>query len=459
MRSRSLALAVAVGLVAVGSASAELAVRNVQDGMLAVSPGGKPFVAYLRGNRVEIATRVDGAWRTSRAARVARGSNLVAFKAGRRGPVVLVRGPGSDSLDLVRGTKAGWKGIRIARAPSGSKLGWPGLVLERGAALVAFTRWRHSTHRTALLLTRIGPRGRARSVQITGSGFPKSFVAPPAVPVLAGRSVRVIESYGMDGAVGTIEWRPLDGTWKGQYIDAGYGDFPVGPLLGAIGGNAVYAAWTQALLGAGELPVSLAKHGRSIESDFVLDRAVMTGFGLTATGPEIAANEWVSAGDLGLNGDNVVWAGVVVNRRVGFELDGWLAGLASAPRGARDLLLAGTDGLSWYRLHRPPSVRLDLDATEQLNGTVLVTGEVRGGSGTVRLYRERPGSPRELAGSAPLAGNGSFSFLDTPSIGPFVYRVVYTDRATGLPYAALSHDPIGSSPGLSTDSQLWCGKC
>jgi hypothetical protein len=456
---RGLAFAVAVGLATAGSASAELAVRNVQDGMLAVSATGTPFVAYLDGKSVKIAVRRRGAWRRMRVARVAHGSTLVALKAGRRGPVVLVRGPGSHSLDLFRATRASWRRIPIARATTGSKLGWPGLVLQHGSAVIAFTRWRHTTHKTALFLTRIGPRGRAHSVQITGSAFPKSFVAPPAVPVLAGRTVRVIESYGVDGAVGTIEWRPQDGTWKGQYIDAGYGDFPVGPLLGAVGGNAVYAAWTQALLGAGQLPVSLAKHGRSIESDFVLDRAVMTGFGLTAAGPEVAANEWVSRGDLGFAGDAVVWAGVVVNRRIDFELDGWLAGLASAPRGTRDLLLARPDGLSWYRLRRPPSIHIGLDATEQLNGTVLVTGDVRGASGTVKLYRERPGSPREVAGSAPLAADGSFTFMDTPSIGPFVYRAVYTDRVTGLPYATLLHDPVASSPDLSTDAELWCGKC
>jgi hypothetical protein len=456
---RGIALAVAFGLATAGSASAELAVRNVQDGMLAVSAGGTPFVAYLRGNSLEIAARQGGAWSRIRAARVTRGSTLVAFKAGRRGPVVLVRGPGSHSLDLIRRTRAGWRKIPIARATAGSKLGWPGLVLQRGNAVVAFTHWRRATHKTALMLTWIDLRGRAHSVQITGSGFPKSFVAPPAVPVLAGRTVRVIESYGLDGAVGTIEWRPQNGTWKGQYIDAGYGDFPVGPLLGAVGGNAVYAAWTQALLGAGELPVSLAKHGRSIESDFVLDRAIMTGFGLTRTGPEVAANEWVSASDLGLAGDKVLWAGVVVNHRVGFELDGWLAGLASAPRGTRDLLLARPGGLSWYRLRKPPSVHIELDATEQLNGSVLVAGDVRGASGAVKLYRERPGAPRELAGSAPLGADGAFTFLDTPSIGPFVYRAVYTDRTTGLPYSTLLRDPIESSPDLSTDPQVWCGRC
>jgi hypothetical protein len=456
---RGLAFVVAVGLATAGAASADLAVRNVQDGMLAVAGGGTPYVAYLRGNSIEVVVRRGSAWKRMRVARVTKGSTLVAFKAGRRGPVVLVRGPGSHSLDLFRLSKAGWRKVPIARARSGSRLGWPGLVLQRGNAVIAYTRWRRVTHKTALVLTRIDHRGRAHTVQITGSGFPRSFVAPPAVPVLAGRTVRVIESYGIDGAVGTIEWRPQDGTWKGQYIDAGYGDFPVGPLLGAVGGSAVYAAWTQALLGAGELPVSLAKHGRSIESDFVLDRAIMTGFGLTRTGPEIAANEWVSAGDLGLPGEAVVWAGVVVNRRVDYELDGWLAGLASAPRGTRDVLLARPDGLSWYRLRRAPSVHIELDAIEELNGTVLVTGDVQGGSGSVRLYRERPGSPRELAGSAPLSGDGSFTFMDTPSIGPFVYRAVYTDRATGLPYATLLHEPVGSSPEFSTDRGLWCGKC
>ena len=75
--------------------------------------------------------------------------------------------------------------------------------------------------------------------------------------------------------------------------------------------------------------------------------------------------------------------------------------------------------------------------------------------GALRFNRKS----RELAGSAPLAADGSFTFMDTPSIGPFVYRAVYTDRVTGLPYATLLHDPVASSPDLSTDAELWCGKC
>ena len=45
---------------------------------------------------------------------------------------------------------------------------------------------------------------------------------------------------------------------------------------------------------------------------------------------------------------------------------------------------------------------------------------VRGRSGTVKLYRERPGSPRELAGGAPHATDGSVTVMETPTHGPVV---------------------------------------
>jgi hypothetical protein len=282
-----------------------------------------------------------------------------------------------------------------------------------------------------------------RSTQITGAGFPRSYVAPSAVPVLVHGRMHVIESYGIDGAVGTIEWYPHHG-WMGQVIDGGIGDFPVGPLLGAVGRTGtVYAAWSEALLGTGELPVTLAVHGRWISSDFVLDRAVTTGFDLTRSGPEVAANEWVAADELGLPGRGVAWAGMVVAHGDAVQLDGWLADLSSAPGGTRDLLLGTSKGLSWYRLRHRPAVRMTIDATDQLDGTVLVTGRARGASGgRVKIYRERPGSPREAAGTAPLGPDGSFVLLDRPLLRPFLYRAVYTDAATELPYAALLRDPI-----------------
>src|SRR4029450_13106684 len=102
MRSLSLALAVAFGLGVAGSASAELAVRNVQDGMLAVSAGGTPDVAYLQGNGLEIAVRRGGAWKRMHAARVTRGSTLAALQSGRRGPGGRRRAPGRHAPRLCR---------------------------------------------------------------------------------------------------------------------------------------------------------------------------------------------------------------------------------------------------------------------------------------------------------------------------------------------------------------------
>jgi hypothetical protein len=324
-------------------------------------------------------------------------------------------------------------------------LGWPGLALDaRGLPVIAYTRWRHGTHESTLVLARVDRRGRLSLQNVTSGGFPKSFVAPPAAPLFVGGRVHVIESYGLDGAVGTIEWHPRGHAWAGQYVDAGNGDYPVGPLLAATGVHGtVYAAWTQLMIGPGALPVTLAVHGRSIQSDFVLDRALTTGLAATAAGPEVAADEWVAADEMGLPGSAVAWAGTIVGHGRTIELDGWLADLATAPRGARDLLLAGPAGLSWFRAPRPPQIRLTVEATETGVGSVLVSGRVKGAAGgSVTVYRERPGSARESAGSARLTADGSFSLVDKPQARPLLYRAVYVDAATGIPYAALLREPV-----------------
>jgi hypothetical protein len=197
------------------------------------------------------------------------------------------------------------------------------------------------------------------------------------------------------------------------------------------------------MLGPGALPVTLAVHGRSIQSEFVLDRALTTGLAATAAGPEVAADEWVAADEMGLPGNAVAWAGTIFGHGRTIEVDGWLADLAAAPRGARDLLLARPAGLSWFRAPRPPQIRLSVDLSETGTGAVVVSGRVRGGAGgTVTIYRERPGSPRENAGTAPLSADGSFSLLDRPLARPLLYRAVYVDAATGIPYAALLREPV-----------------
>ena len=60
-----------------------------------------------------------------------------------------------------------------------------------------------------------------------------------------------------------------------------------------------------------------------------------------------------------------------------------------------------------------------------------------------KIHRERPGAPRSLIRSAQLGSDGSFSLADLPPVKPVFYRAVYRDPATAIPYAALSHDPVG----------------
>jgi hypothetical protein len=191
------------------------------------------------------------------------------------------------------------------------------------------------------------------------------------------------------------------------------------------------------------VPVNLAEHGRrglSVRNQFVLDRALTTALALPPSGPEIAANEWVDDSDLGLVGDAQDWAGVIRNtQRV--ELDGWIAGLATTAKGERDLLLAGPQGLSWFRSPRKLTTLVTIGAAEGPDGA-HVNGTVSGvASGQVTIYRERPGSPRERLGSVPIVG-GAYSFVDPAPVDPLLYRAVYIDRRTGIPYAALLR-PLG----------------
>lgn len=440
---RSACLALAAALVLAGGASAQVIAPRVQEGELAVAPDGTPYVAYVRASKLRIASRAaNGRWQTRQAGAVPSGGALVAFAAGKAGPVAVLLGPASRSLTLVQNRRR----FQLAAAlPPGVTLGWPGLVLDsRGLPVIAYTRWRQSTHESTLVLVRVDKQGGLSPQNVTSGGFPQSFVAPPAAPIFVGGRVHVVESYGMDGAVGTIEWHPRRHGWAGQYVDAGNGDYPVGPLFAATGASGtVYAAWTQVMIGPGALPVTLAVHGRSIQSNFVLDRALTTGLAATAAGPEVAADEWVAAREMGLPGSDVAWAGTIVGHGRTIELDGWLADLAAAPRGARDLLLAGPAGLSWFRSPRPPLIRLTLEATETGAGAVMVSGRVRGGAGgNVIVYRERPGSARESAGAAKLGADGSFSLVDRPQSRPLLYRAVYVDAATGIPFAALLREPV-----------------
>ena len=118
------------------------------------------------------------------------------------------------------------------------------------------------------------------------------------------------------------------------------------------------------------------------------------------------------------------------------ELGGWIAGLAAPRTGGRDVLLALPQGLSWFHSRGRLRTHVTIAASAGPNGA-MVTGTVDGvSSGSVRIYRELPGAAPELLGTAPLSG-GSYAFADGSPVEPLLYRAVYADPRSGVPYAAL----------------------
>jgi hypothetical protein len=443
---RSAALVAALALAAAGGASAETVARGTGFGLLAVDAGGVPSVAYVHGSELVVASRTKpGAWVRAEAASVSPGSSVMAFAIGPQGPVLLVGTADARKLLLVRRRSVGWQTVVLASVAARFKLGWPGLALDaHGLPVVAYTRWDGPTLKSRLLLDRVDAKGRIETRRITLEGFPKSYIPPPAAPVLFGDKAHVVESYGYKGVVGTIEWYPDRKTWTGLGLDAGLGDWPLGPVLAGVRNGVLHAAWTESLLTMDltAAPVALASRRHFASTAYVLDRALTTALALPSTGPEVAANQWVDSADLGLGSDDDLWAGTVLRGSSHVEVDGWLAGLAVSPHGGRDLLLGGRDGLRWFRVPHALTTAVSLHAVD--DGTaVTLDGHVRGASaGSVTIYRERPGEARTAVGRATLAG-GDFSFVDRPPVRPLVYRAVYTDPQTGVPYAALLRNPVG----------------
>jgi hypothetical protein len=429
------------------AASADVVARGIHDGALALDAKGAPYVAYVRGKSLLVTKRAGpGRWRAEVADDVSPGSQVSAFQVGPAGPVVLVLSGDGRRLSLVRKHLLGWQSIRVnAKLGRNGLLGPPGLTLDRaGSPLVAYTRWNSANYKSQLLLTRFDAKSRMHTIRITAEGFPQSYVPPPAKPVIVGGRVHVIESYGYRGTVATFEWFPNKRTWTGLGLDAGYGDFPLGPVFAGMSRDGdLHAAWTESMIPLGDAPVTLVTRGRIADSMFVLDRALTTGLALPSSGPEVAANEWVSPDDIGVSGQKYLWAGTIVRGESRVELDGWLAGLAVSPRAGRDLLLAGASGLAWYRSPRRLTTRVEIEAADQGDGTVSVSGTVSGvASGKVRVFRERPSAKRVAVATVNISG-GAFSFVDdAPPVRPILYRAVYTDPRTGIPYAALLREPI-----------------
>ena len=424
----------------------ELVAPGVADGALALTAGGSPRVAYVTGRKLVVASRSSGGtWSRARVARLPDALGVVVGIAVSRSgsTAVLAEASSGRWLTLAWRERRSWPVFRLVRAVRGGKLGHAGLTLDsRGRPVVAYALWRPSGATFLRLVRRENSRFRAR--RVTRGGFPPSAAPPAAAPVrLPNGTIRVVEAYGADGSA-AIDWMPLRNDWLGQFLYSS----PLGTLAGFVAAAAapdgvVHAAWTEAFPTLGEVGVVLAAHGESVESDVVVTHAALAGLALDGTRPLLAVNDWVTAGEAGLPGDELVPAGRLRTASGDVdELDGALVGIAVDAAGSRHVLDVTDEGLWWYRETRP-TPHVSLSATPR-PGAIALSGRVSAGSGLVTLYRERPGERRVAIASAPLAADGSFAAEDTPGPGQFLYRAVYA--GAGLPAASLLRTAVAQAP-------------
>jgi hypothetical protein len=322
--------------------------------------------------------------------------------------------------------------LRIVARPrkKGDSFGPAGLTLDAAGRPAFAYALQRSSGKSWLRLVTTDARGRLRTHGITKGGFPSSAFVPGAAPVLVGRRLHVVETY-TDAA---IDWGPkAGGGWEGQFLFASREGTPAG-RVGALASSAgLWSAWSEV---TGEGPsVLLTLSADTQTTETALDTGIFASLLVDGGKAEVGAYDWATLGD------TFVYAGVLADSDGPFtELDGRLDGYARTPSGGRQLLLSTPGGLEWFESPARPAIRV----TAAADGGTL-TGRVDGAtSGTVEIYRETA-TGRTLAGETDLAPDGTFSFHDTPPLSPvpYVYRAVYVDPATQIPYASLVRTPIG----------------
>ena len=406
------------------------------DALLAAGADGTPSVAIARDDGVYLATRGANGWTARQIS--ARTGRLAGLAVGPGGAYdVLVEDPSGRWLTLL--TPAATAAI-VKPGSKAGRLGPAGLALDaNGAPVVAYAAMRGRPQPklggtpTYLRLARFAGT-RVRTTAITQRGFPQSSVLPAAAPVLVDGRIHVVETY----TSAAIEWQPkARGRWIGQFLFASISGSPVGPVASVAGlGDTVWSAWTQTYPEFGETHVLLNLRGSDEVTDDLVKHGALVSLALAGGRPEVAANDWVDAGGYR------DYAGLVVDAGgAAVELDGRLLGYLAIPTGGRQVLLADSSGLEWYDLTGAPDAHVSVTATPDGRLSGRVDG-ARGGS--VELYREQPGRPRTLIDTAPLGADGSFQAQDAAPHSPTLYRAVYRDPATGLPYASLTRTPVGS---------------
>jgi len=395
--------------------------------------GGTPTVAYLDARGLVVTTRAAGGWQPSRVTLPvpARESVVVSAAVGRDGrPAVLVQDPVRQALVVAWRRPARWLVLRVAQAARGSTLGVGGLALARtGTPLVAYAV-RRPTAKTYLRLVRIDAKGRARTTQITKLGFPDSALPPSATPHVTRRGVvRVVEAY----TSALIDWFPDKRTWTGQYLFASLLGSPIGPVFALPGPTTAVVAWTQDYPSLGETHVFVQQGPPTGEAADLLPHARVVALTLAGGVPEVAANDWIASDDAETYAPLIAAAGTAP-----VELDGYIDGYA-AVGATRQLLLTTDQGLEWFSAPRP-----GIHVSLSVDGAGRAAGRVDGAAGgTISIYRDSPGTPRELVATAAIGSDGSFA-VQVPPVSTF-YRAVYRDPTTGIPYAALLRSPAGAA--------------
>jgi hypothetical protein len=416
------------GLALPAPAGAEIVTPTTSPALLAVAADGSPRVAFLSGRDIVVARRASGAWKFARVGRVpnvrAILSGLVADRAGRVS--VLVQAENGSWLALSR---RGGKLRVVARPRKDASLGPAGLTLDAAGRPAFAYALRLRSAKTWLRLVTSDSRGRLRVHGITKGGFPSSTFVPGAAPVLVGRQLHVVETY----TAAAIDWGPkAGGGWEGQYLFASRIGSPAGRVGAAAAGATLWSAWTE--MTAETIGVLLTLSAGTQETTTAVEHGIFVSLLLDTGRPEVGAYDWSTLGE------TPVYAGVLADAAGPFaELDGRLEGYAAAPGGKRQLLLSTASGLEWFEAPARPSIRVSVTA----DATGLVQGRVDGGAGgIVQIYRETAAG-RTGVGTVELAADGSFRLQDAPPTSPTLYRAVYVDAATNIPYASLLRVPVG----------------
>jgi len=418
-------------------AQAELVTSQADHGLLAAAADGTPYAAYTVSRDLFVTVRSpEGRWRATRLGRLP-GANVTlagiqVSERPHRSVTVLAEDLHGRWLSLARGSRM----TSIARPAAGSSLGPAGLTLDASDRPAIAYAVQRPSGKTFLRLVTFGPGVRPRTHAITQKGFPASELPPGAAPVLVNGRLHVVETY----TSAAIDWAPnVPGRWEGQYLFASRDGTPQGRVGAVFLPSTLWSAWTQVY--PGDLVVLLTSSSET-QTTWTLTHGIFVSIARGENAPEVGAYDWVNPAN-----DWPVYAGVVV-RGPGdatWQLDGRLEGYLIARDGSRQLLLSRESSLEWFRAPAPslPAIQIAMSAVGESG---QVSGSVVGATGgTVEIYRELPHALRKLVATSPVGVDGSFQAegLD-PSPGA-LYRAVYADPATGIPFGFLPGLSVGVS--------------